>query len=247
MNFKAIIQARMTSSRLPGKVLMQACGKPFLEHQIQRLRKASLLDDVIVATTSNIQDEPIVQLCERLNVPYYCGDEYDVLKRVLDCANRNNVDVIVEITGDCPLIDPGLVDKLIQTYKNSTFDYVSNVVNRTFPRGLDTQIFSTKVLRKVDTLTQHPMDREHVSIYIYNHPDIFSIHGIEAKKNEAHPEYRWTLDTKEDFEFIKILFEKVYPIKTDFTYLDVYELLANEPALLAINSHIPQKSAKYYE
>lgn len=247
MNFHAIVQARMGATRLPGKVLMEVCEKPLLEHLIDRLKLSKNLDNVIVATTNNYIDDPIANLCKQLNVDYFRGSENDVLKRVLECAKFYKTDVIIEITGDCPMIDWTVVDEVIELYKNSNYDYISNILKRTYPRGLDVQVFSTKILEKVNSLTNHPIDREHVSIYIYNHPEVFSLYGIELDNKEAHPEYRWTLDTIEDYNFIKAVFERLYPSNPEFTYKDVYQLLEKEKDLCNINSQIQQRNIEYYE
>jgi len=246
-NIHAIIQARMTSSRLPGKVLLEGFKKPILEHQIERLRWSKHITDVIVATTTNATDDPVIELCDKLNVKYFRGSEENVLQRVLDTMRHHNTDIIVEITGDCPLIDYQVVDEVIEYYLNNQYDYVSNVMERTYPRGLDTQVFSKDVLEKVNSLTSHPMDREHVSIYIYKHPQTFSCSGIKLPANLAHPEYRWTLDTQDDYKFIKTVFEQLYPTNPKFSYKDIYQLIQKMPELLEINKAIQQKPTNYYE
>lgn len=247
MNIDVIVQARMTSTRLPGKVLKEVCGKPVLELLVERIKKSKKIRKIIIATSINITDNPIIELADKLNIYTFRGSEQDVLRRVLDAADFYNTDVIVEITGDCPLIDHRIIDKLVGIYIENDYDYVSNILKRTYPRGLDTQVFSKTVLKQVDSLTDHPIDREHVSIYIYNHPEIFKLHGIEAEKPYKHPEYRWTLDTTEDFEFIRTVYEELYYQNPEFTTLDVIKLLNKKPELLTINSHIPQKTTVYYE
>jgi spore coat polysaccharide biosynthesis protein SpsF len=246
-NIHAIIQARMTSTRLPGKVLLPGYNKSMLEHLVERLQQSQHIQKVIVATTINQTDDPIIELCEKLEIGYHRGSENDVLQRVLDTMSAHDTDIIVEITGDCPLIDYNVVDDVINTYLNNSYDYVSNVMKRTYPRGLDTQVFSKQVLEKVNTLTKDPMDREHVSLYIYKHPQTFSCHGISLPTELSHPDYRWTLDTPEDYEFIKTVFEKLYPTNPKFTFQDIYKLISSNPELTNINKEIKQKTINYYE
>ncbi|MDD1664201.1 MAG: glycosyltransferase family protein, partial [Methanomicrobiales archaeon] len=180
MKTAAIIEARMTSTRLPGKVLLPVLGRPLLDHLIERLKRARTLDQIIVATTTNATDDPVEALARNLGCGCFRGSEEDVLERVLSAAHRFGVDLIVEITGDCPLMDPAIVDILVETYRLNRYDYVSNVLERTYPRGMDTQVFPTKVLDEVARLTDDPVDHEHVSLYIYNHPERFSLHNVES-------------------------------------------------------------------
>ena len=243
----AIVEARMTSSRLPGKVLMPGYNKSMLEHLFERLQQSELLNDIILATTVNSTDNPIFEICKKNNIKYYRGSEDDVLTRVLDAAINHKVDIIVEITGDCPLIDPKIIDEVIQKYMSNDFDYVSNTLERTYPRGLDVQVFSTKTLAKVAKLTEHPMDHEHVSLYLYKHPDIFPCSGIKLPDNLSHPEYRWTLDTNEDYTLIRTIFNRLYPTNPNFSFLDIYDLFKKEPELIKINHSINQRQLEYYE
>jgi len=239
----AIIQARMTSTRMPGKILSPILGKPMLELLIERLRRARRLDDVWVATTINATDDPTEQLAQRLGAGCFRGSELDVLDRVLKSAHAAAADVIVEITGDCPLIDPTVVDRLVETYFINHYDYVSNVLQRTYPVGLDTQVFSTKVLQRVASLTDDPVDHEHVSIYIYEHPELFSLHNVTSGLVDGDEvgKMRLTVDTPEDFALIKAIYEDLYPSKPGFTLPDILDLLRRRPELLSLNQHIKAK------
>lgn len=227
----AIIEARMTSSRLPGKVLMDYCGKSNLEHIIERLSRSSYLDDVVVATTINQTDEKIIELCENKGIAYYRGSEEDVLLRVLDTAKSVEADIIVEITGDCPVIDWRHVDYLIEFYFEKKVDYVSNIIERSFPRGFDVQVFSTEILEKVNQMTQSPVDHEHVSLYIYTHPEIFTLANWFAPIHLNHPEIEITLDTQADYELIREIYEALYPQNIDFSSADIMALLAKDERL----------------
>jgi spore coat polysaccharide biosynthesis protein SpsF len=238
------IEARFASSRLPGKTLLKICGKPTLELIIERLKKSKFIDEIAIATTINPDCDAIESLAKRLNVGCFRGSEDDVLDRVLATAKAYKADLIVEITGDETLIDPLLVDEVIDYYLKNDFDYVSNVLNRRYPRGLDTQIFSVSVLEKVAGLTNEPADRENVSLYIYEHPEKFSLGSVEAPEEFNHPDWRWTLDTKEDFEFLKTVYEALYPVKKDFDARDILAFLKRNPYVLKINERIKQKAVR---
>src|SRR6266849_9654707 len=173
MKTVAIVQARMSSSRLPGKILRPVLGKPLLELLVERLKRTTSVDEVVIATTANEGDNEVESLTQRLGIGCFRGSEHDVLDRVLRAAQAASADVIVEITGDCPLIDFTVIDKLVDVYQKNSYDYVTNVLKRTYPRGLDTQVFATSVLEEVSRLTDDPVDHEHVSLYIYEHPERF--------------------------------------------------------------------------
>ena len=243
MRTVATIEARMTSTRLPGKILSPILGQPMLERLIERLRRARRLDDIWVATTDNATDDPTEELARRLGTGCFRGSELDVLDRVLKTAHAAAAEVIVEITGDCPLIDPIVVDRLVETYLANQYDFVSNVLHRTYPVGLDTRIFSTAVLERVASLTDDPVDHEHVSLYIYEHPELFSLHNEESGLPDAEEvgKMRLTVDTPEDLALIQAIYEELYPSKPDFTLPDILDLLNRRPELLALNQHIQAK------
>lgn len=228
----ATIEARMTSSRLPGKVLMEYCGKSNLQHIIERLRRSKLIDEVVVATTVNEQDNPIVELCEEIGCKYYRGSQDDVLLRVLESAKSVDADIIVEITGDCPVIDWRHVDKLIEMFFSGEYDYAANILKRTFPRGFDAQVFPVEILEEVNKASKNPVDHEHVSLYIYTHPEKYKLLNWEAEEKMNHPEFEITLDTKEDYEFIKQIYKILYPKNPDFSGQDVVELLIKQPEMI---------------
>lgn len=240
----ATIEARMTSARLPGKVLKYFCGKPDLQHIIERLRRSKYIDDVVVATTINDEDEPVIELCKKLDCHFYRGSEDDVLKRVLDAAKEFDADIIVEITGDCPVIDWRHADYLIEQLFARECDYVANNIERSFPRGYDTQVFPTSVLERVNDITDDPIDHEHVSLYIYRHPEVFKIWNWHAPAHLDHPEYEATLDTIEDYNFICAIYNNLYEKNSDFTCEEVVELLLKRPDIAEINSQIKRKIVK---
>jgi spore coat polysaccharide biosynthesis protein SpsF len=244
MKTAAIVQARTTSTRLPGKIVAPILGRPMLELLIERLRRARHLDQVIVATTSNGTDDVVESLCERVQAGCFRGSEDDVLDRVLRTARAYAVDLIVEITGDCPLIDPNVVDRLIEMHQEGGVDYVANVLKRTYPRGLDTQVFRTTVLEEVAHLTQDPVDHEHVSLYIYEHPERFRLQNLESNLPERYWNLRLTVDTPQDFALIKAIYEELYPKDPAFGLGDVLALLDRRPDLAALNQDIRQKSVR---
>jgi spore coat polysaccharide biosynthesis protein SpsF len=219
----ASVEARMTSSRLPGKVLMEAVdGMSMLEFMIKRIIQSSITD-IVVATTVNVQDDPIVALCEKLSIPYFRGSEDDVLKRVLDAHEFMGTDIIVELTGDCPLIDPNIIDKIVAVYLDNDYDYVSNAHVRSYPDGLDVQVFSKKLLAQVEASTMEQYDRENVSSYIYRSGK-FRLSGVVAEGELYWPDLRITLDDTGDYHLIKSIIEHWYPQKQD--QFDAYDIVS---------------------
>jgi spore coat polysaccharide biosynthesis protein SpsF len=234
----------MTSTRLPGKVLLPVLGKPLLELLIERLKRATVLDAIVLATTRNASDDVIETLAHRLGAGCFRGSEEDVLDRVRQAAHENSADVIVEVTADNPLIDPALLDTVVRTYLRNDADYVSNLLRRTYPRGMEIQVFSTAVLDRVAGLTLDPVDHEHVSLYIYEHPEIFSLLNVESGLPERYSDIRLTVDTKEDFALITKIFESLYPDNPAFTLQDIIALLDNRKDYLEINRSIVQKKVR---
>jgi spore coat polysaccharide biosynthesis protein SpsF len=241
----ATIEARMTSSRLPGKVLLDLTGKPALQQLVERLHRSRYLDEVVVATTDRPTDDPVAKMCRRIGCPVFRGSEDDVLARVLGAAQSVSGDLIVEITGDCPAVDWRHIDLLIETFFAGQYDYVANVAGpRPYPVGFEVQVFPTAVLAEVDRLTQNPVDHEHVSLYIYSHPERYRIHYVEAGPELYRPEIEITLDTAEDYQLIQSVFQALLPEKPDFSALDVIELLQQKPELLAVTRQVKRKYAE---
>lgn len=242
MTTAIIVQARMTSTRLPGKVLKPLLGKPLLEYQIERLRRVKLADGIVIATTENTDDDPIVELSEALQVGCFRGSEQDVLSRYYGAAQAYNADRIVRVTSDCPLIDPQIIDQVIQFYLSHSgrYDYVSNSLQRSFPRGLDTEVFPAWALEQAHREATAPPEREHVTPFIYNHPERYAIGQVTAAQDLSH--HRWTVDTPEDFELIRRMLEALYPQVPNFTLQDCLDLIDQHPDWPAINGHIEQKA-----
>ncbi|MCD6163597.1 MAG: glycosyltransferase family protein [candidate division Zixibacteria bacterium] len=245
MRVVATIEARMTSSRLPGKVLMPLLKKPALERMIERVKYARYIDEIVVATTVNKTDDPIVELCGRLGVGYYRGSEEDVLNRVLNTARNAKADLICELTGDCPLIDPLIIDQVVTAHCSGSYDHTSNFLNqRTFPVGLDVQVFPTKVLEEVSRLTDDPIDHVHVSYFIYCNPKLFRLNGITANPEVFGPDIRITLDTKEDYKLIQKIYTFLYNESSIFYAKDIVKFIKDNPELMTINRHVRQKTAE---
>jgi spore coat polysaccharide biosynthesis protein SpsF len=237
----ATIEARMTSTRLPGKVLMPCQGQPMLALMVERLRFVPNLDGIVIATTTNETDNPIEDLADELGVGCWRGSEDDVMLRVLDAAKAFKADVIVETTGDCPLIDPRIVEYCIMNYFNSGVDYLSNVLQRSFPIGMDTQVFSTKVLEDAASRTTDPVDHEHVSLFIYRHPELYKLANVMAPPELQDPELRLTLDTQQDFELIDKIFAALLQNNPRFTLGDILSLLTANPDWRKINDHVAHR------
>ena len=234
----AIVQARMGSTRLPGKVLKEVLSRPLLSYQIERMAQSRLIDELVIATTPN-SNEPIIELCKKENVSYFIGSEKDVLERYYLAAKQHQADIVVRMTSDCPLIDADIVDNVINMYKNNNFDYVSNTQIRTFPRGMDTEVFSFSALERAYKEAKIEYEHEHVTPYLYLNAEKFKIG--QYIQDQDFNEIRLTVDTPEDSELIKRLFEKLYPINSKFSLEDILEVLKENPSWLEINKEIVQK------
>lgn len=239
MKVIAIIQARMGSSRLPGKVLKQVNGKALLLHQVNRLKNCQKIHQIVIATTIKSEDDQIVELCKNNNIDFFRGSEDDVLERYYETWKSFGGDVIVRLTSDCPLIEPNVVDATIQYYLDNKFDYISNTIERTFPRGLDTEVFSSEVLDVAFNNATLIRDREHVTAYLYTHPEIFNI-GL-YKDESDYSFYRLTVDTEEDFQVIKNIYEAYKGKEEKLNYSAIITLMKDNPNWKKINEHIEQK------
>ena len=225
----------MGSSRLPNKVLMKVNGEQtVLEHVIKQLSFCKSISKIIVATTNLKQDDVIEELVKKLEIDVFRGDSSDVLDRYYQCAKKFNLDNIVRITSDCPLIDPEIVDKVIRKYEIEKFDYVTNTLIRTFPIGLDAEIFSFDVLEKTWKNAILPSEREHVTPFIRNKKMDFSVGNIEHEEDLS--KIRVGLDRKEDYELIKIIVNEFE--KRPILLQDIIKLFENKPELMRINEHI---------
>ncbi len=244
MKIVCIIEARMSSTRLPGKVLMEAAGQSFIEHIVKRLKVVKLIDEIVVATTNNSKDDDIVRLAKSQKYKYYRGSEEDVMSRVLEASEMVHGDIIVEITGDCPMIDPCIVEQIINIYLKNDVDYVSNVKHRSYPDGMDVQVFSYEVLKKSFLMTNDSKDREHVTLHIRNNPNLFSTINIIAPPELFWPDLGLTLDESSDFIFIKKIIENLYDKNPCFNCGEIIKFLKNNKELLKINNKVKRKGVE---
>ncbi|MBA4260737.1 MAG: acylneuraminate cytidylyltransferase [Comamonadaceae bacterium] len=236
-----IVQARTTSTRLPGKVLLPLAGEPMLARLVQRLRRVQRADAIVIATTTNATDDAIAALCNTLGVPCHRGSEHDVLSRYADAARLHGADAVVRITSDCPLIDPALIDQVIATYAEGGSDYVSNMLPPTWPYGMAVEVFSAAALAQAHAEASQPAEREHVTPFIYGHPERYRLRNLASPVDLS--QHRWTVDTPEDYELVRRLFEALVNTHPDFTQAHILAVLDAHPDWIALNQHIRQKSA----
>ena len=239
-----IIQARTGSTRLPGKVMKELCGKTILAHDIERVSQAKLVDEIIIATTTHDSDDVIVQEAERLGVKVFRGSEDDVLSRYYFAAKEAGADVVVRITSDCPLIDPVILDDVIRVFLDGSYDIVTNAGNdlskRTFPRGLDAEVFSFEMLETAHLKAVETYQREHVTPYIYENAK-----SVFYYQNDVdYSKYRWTLDTEEDWLLISAIYQRLYHREHNFYFKDILSVMEENPELYNINKDIEQKKLK---
>src|SRR5208282_4154028 len=236
-----INQARMSSTRLPGKVLKEVLSRPLLDYQIERLRRSTLTHELVVATTTNPADDALVDYCRTRDVPVFRGSEQDVLARYYLAAVEHRAEAVVRVTADCPIIDPEVVDRVVSRFLGMAngVDYVSNTQVRTYPRGMDTEVFAFDALRRAHREASLDYEREHVTPYLYRHPEVFRIEQV------VHPvdlsAHRWTVDTAEDFELVRRIIEGLYQRNSCFGLADIVAFVVAHPSLMKINAHVVQK------
>ena len=239
----AIIQARMSSSRLPGKVLLDIAGKPMLARVVERTRRARTVDEVLIATTTDPADDPIEAFCHEQDYPVYRGSMFDVLDRFYQAARQARADVIVRVTADCPVIDPGVIDQTVDAFWQRGADFACNRLpppwKRTFPIGLDTEVCSFAGLERAWKEAKLTFEREHVMPYFYDLEGRFKVVVVDYEQD--YGAYRWTVDTAEDLHLLREIFARFNGNDT-FTWLDVLHLVQREPELLIINAGVHHKS-----
>jgi spore coat polysaccharide biosynthesis protein SpsF len=234
-----IIQARMTSTRLPGKVLMELAGRPMLAQQIRRLKRCANVDEITIATTTNPTDDPITELARQEGVRCFRGSEQDVLARYVGAADAAGAEVAVRVTADCPLIDPEVTDKVVAELTNHecACDYASNVMERTYPRGLDTEALYFDTLLRIDRLAQSPSAREHVTIVPRSErPELFLCRSVLDQENNA--DLRWTVDTAADLQLVRTLYEVLGLDAQIVPYREMLAYLRSHPELARINTGV---------
>jgi len=233
-----LIQARMSSARLPGKVLADLAGRSMLARVVRRVRRAGLVDRVIVAASESGEDEPILAECRRLAVDCFRGSEPDVLDRFHRAAEASRAEIVVRVTADCPLIDPCVMDRTICAFLEARPDYASNTLQRTYPRGLDTEVMTAAALACAWREATQPYQRVHVTPYLYGHPERFRLLSVTGEAD--HSSGRWTVDSPEDLQFVRAVYERLAR-DDEFSWRDVLELLDQEPSLADLNRHVRQK------
>lgn len=235
MNVLAIVQARMGSSRLPGKVLLKIIDKTVIEHVVARVLQSRLIDEVVVATSIERNNLPLVKICSDNNIRVFCGSENDVLDRFYQLAKLLQPNHIVRITADCPLIDPDIIDKVIQKHLDDGNDYTSNTNPPTFPDGLDVEVFTFSALENAWEEANLQSEREHVTPYIYKNY-FFKIGSFSSVVNYSN--LRWTLDEERDFKLISLIYKELYTNEKLFTYNETLNFIKSNPKLQEINSEI---------
>ncbi len=236
----AIIQARMGSTRLPGKVLLKVGDDTLLAYQLMRVRRATTIDQIVIATTTNVEDDAIVAACKAMDVPCVRGSVEDVLDRyhrVLE--SYPNYDAVIRLTGDCPLVDPTLIDRTVQFFLAGSFDYANNIGpighELSYPDGMCVEVISRPAFMTMWASAKLVPEREHVTLYVRNHPELFRLGYVPGDANFGH--IRLTVDRPEDFEVVRFLIERS---ATNASYLDYIALLTKYPDMLVKNMHIPR-------
>jgi len=239
MNIVAIVQARMGSTRFPGKVLEMIGDMTMLGRVVQRVQRAKSLSQVLVATTILQADDTIVAECDRLGVSVFRGEEQDVLDRYYRAAQNERADVIVRITSDCPLIDPVVIDQVIGAFQTKICDYASNTLEQTYPRGLDTEVMSMEALSRAWSEASAPHQRVHVTPYLYQNPGLFRLASVKADAD--YSQHRWTVDMPDDLEFVRRIYE-CFDGGSEFSWREVLTIVQSHPELAEMNRHVRQKN-----
>ena len=245
MKVVVVIQARLASSRLPAKVLLDLGGVTALERCLRRARRFAQVSEVVIATSDQPGDEIIATVARRLGARAIRGSETDVLSRFAKAARETDAEVIVRCTSDCPLLDPALSSQVIARFLSAPggVDYAANVLERRLPRGLDTEVISREALERADRDATAPDEREHVTLHIYRHPESFRCLAVTADELEDRSSLRWTLDTLDDYRLLHALFERLGPRADEASMNEVIALFEAEPDLARINAHVAQKKS----
>ena len=225
--------------------MMVISGEPVLWHVVHRLKRSKRIQKIIVATTDLPEDRKIVRWAQKENVPYFIGDEEDVLDRYYQTAVKYGVDVIVRVTSDCPLIDPGIVDSTIDFFLNNQLDFANNNDKKTYPLGMDVEVFSLEALKKAWMKAKKPFEREHVSPFIRNHPKEFKTGSVRYHRDVSY--LRLTVDYEEDLKLVRIIYHRLYEKKKNFCLDDILKLFEREPELAKINEKCKLMHQKHIE
>ena len=238
-NIAAIIQARMGSTRFPGKVMKTILGKKILKYQIERVSRSKLLNQIIIATTNKSRDDKIKDFCEENSLLYFRGNEDNVLNRYFECAKKFKTDIIVRLTSDCPLIDPKIIDLVLKKYLINNYDFVANTsppIDSFYPDGMDVEVFSYKLLKMANYEANNDSEKEHVTEFFWKKPNIFNLYKCNLKKNLSH--YRLTLDYPQDLKLLTEVIKALYIKKPKFNLSDIIKFLDENPKIRSLNSNI---------
>jgi spore coat polysaccharide biosynthesis protein SpsF len=240
MRVVATVRSRMSSSRLPGKHLKPILGQPMARRLLERLKRCQKVDAVCLATSAEPPDDVLEEIAGTEGVACYRGSLDDVLGRLIGAAQSLDADIVADITGDCPLIDPGIVDAAVTRYLTGGCDYLTNVLDvLSFPIGFDVQLYSAGLLREVSRLTSDPYDRGNVSPFIYRNPQRYRLLNLRAPENLDRPRYRLCVDYQEDLDLVREIYEALYPVRADFDADDIVRFLDSRPELTARNTTRP--------
>ena len=234
VNHLAILQARVSSTRLPGKVLEPILGKPMILRQIERLRASNEIDKIVVATSSEVSDDALVNALNSAGVDYFRGNLNDVLSRFAACLSDYPAHNVIRLTADCPLADPEVIDSVIRHHRNSGAEYTSNTLKRTYPRGLDVECFTEDAFLKLQEFDLNSQEREHVTMGFYQRPDIFELENVADDIDRS--ELRWTVDYPEDLDFVRKIYGQLLSDSFLFTSSDIRELISRNPELNRLES-----------
>ena len=237
----ATIEGRMTSTRLPGKIMMLLAGKPVMAHMIERYRRSKLVDEVVVATTTNAADDPIVALCEKMGCRYFRGSEQDVFARVRQAGEAHGAEYLLQGMADCPLVDPRHMDQCLELLLETDADVAGNEYPVTFPLGFNVRAYKFSTFRKAEQNDTDPTYREHAGYSIRSQPEKFKRVNWEAEGDMRWPELRLTLDTLEDYQLISAVYDELYSKNPDFSAEDIVRFLKMRPDLVSLNAGIKQK------
>ncbi|MBI3290816.1 glycosyltransferase family protein [Candidatus Falkowbacteria bacterium] len=240
MSNLCVIQARMGSTRLPGKILKEISGMPSLEYQVNRIKQAKKVDKIVIATTTDKSDDPVEKLCKKINIDCFRGSTDDVLDRYYQCVQKYpEYENIIRLTGDCPLTDPKVIDQVIDLFESGDYDYANNVQPDTFPDGMDVEVFKRGAIEISAKESTTEFEHEHMNEYVLNSNE-FKKGNLKAEHD--YSKYRLTVDNQEDYEVVKFLAEHC---PADAAYLDYIEMLEKNPAVIKLNAHIKRNEYAY--
>jgi len=223
----AIVQARMSSTRLPGKVLLGLAGAPMLQRQLERVARSSLISNIVVATSTDPSDDPIVELCSGLGINVYRGDLNNVLARFVGAIDEYGIDTAVRITADCPLISPRVIDAVIAEFMICGVDYLSNTLQPSYPDGVDVEVFRGAVLKELAAGDLDSAEREHVTLGVYRRPEKYAVANFAGDSDLSR--LRWTVDSPEDFDFVTWVYGELFTSQPEFDIPEILELLERQP------------------